>query len=327
MADVRGFAQGGLLTGDRVSHEAFGTGRVTDIAGDFVIVDFESVGSKKLMVKIAPLTVLSGAPRTSGTPAATSVQSEVGQSQAAVSVRKELVSHVQSLHTRYDAKPEVAEEDENGDFRTKMQTHLEKLRSRLPPTNAPNIQSDLTHGERPALPDFITLAGVTFEGRQLNLARAHVGDAVKLMRRLQNAFDPNAVEVLAVNGESLGWVPKVQAAHMAAIIDAGTMIGGHISALVGNLDAGYNLGAKIVLDIEDTKAKNQETQNMPSSTLMRDRDASPAGATALFHYSSGYDEDDGEWESSLSEDEPLEDESAEGLGVGDVGFEDADNEY
>ena len=327
MVDKKGLVVEAFRTDDHVSHKAFGLGYVTETSGDYVTVNFENLGLKKLMIKIAPLTVLSRPLHTPSMPAAKIGQPDAGQLRATVSVRKELISHVQSLHTRYDEKQHVAEVGVKENLHAKIKTHLEKLRSGAPLDNAPSAQPDLTHGEQAGLPDFITLAGVTFEGRQLNLARAHVGDAVRLMRRPQNAFDPNAVEVLAVNGESLGWVPKVQSSNLAAIIDAGTKIGGQISALVGNVEAGYNLGAKIVLSIESTKAKSKETQTMPSSTLTQDRRVSPASAASLAHLSSSYDEDDGNWESSLSDDECLEDESAEGLGVGDVSFEDADSEY
>ena len=330
MADLRGLVGGGFRTGDHVSHEAFGYGRVTEVVGDFVTVDFEDVGSKKLMARVAPLALLSRGPRTPSVPTAAKVQPVPKRSQATVNVvgvRKELLSHVQALHTRYDAEPEVVEEGPKDSLRSKMQAHLEKLRGGTPTDDAPTVPTGGSQGTPLSLPDAIALAGVTFEGRQMNLARAREGDAVRLVRRPENAFDPNAVEVLTVGGESLGWVPKVHSTRIAAIMDAGTAMRGQISALVGNLEAGYNLGASIALIVEGPNLEVKKTINVKDAKLERGERSTPSSATTSFSYPNSDNDFDSEWEPSLSDGEPLDDESAEGLGVGDVGFEDADTEY
>ena len=160
-------------------------------------------------------------------------------------------SHAQALHKRYDAKPRAVEEATKDSLRSRMQAHLEKLRDGKRPDDAPIAHPGVTQGGPLGLPEAITPAGVTFEGRQMNLARANVGDAIRLVRRPENAFDPNAVEVLTVDGASLGWVPKTQAKLIAAHLDAGTAIHGKILSVTGNLDAGYNLGASVSLITEN----------------------------------------------------------------------------
>jgi transcription elongation factor GreA-like protein len=48
-----------LYAGDRVKHQLFGIGRVLEVEGDNVAVDFKGSGIKKLNIGFAPLEKLS----------------------------------------------------------------------------------------------------------------------------------------------------------------------------------------------------------------------------------------------------------------------------
>ena len=300
MADVKGMEGGNFRNGDRVSHKTFGSGRVTEVEGDFMTVNFADVGSKKLMVKLAPLVLLSRGPRPPNMPTAAKVKPEATQSWSpvdVVSVRQELLSHAQALHKRYDAKPRAVEEATKDSLRSRMQAHLEKLRDGKRPDDAPIAHPGVTQGGPLGLPEAITLAGVTFEGRQMNLARANVGDVIRLVRRPENAFDPNAVEVLTVDGASLGWVPKTQAKLIAPHLDAGTAIHGKILSVAGNLDAGYNLGASVSLITENFGGGTKQGIRSQSSASIRSGHPPTPRGTASSRYHDGnyhdgdYDED------------------------------------
>jgi DNA helicase-2/ATP-dependent DNA helicase PcrA len=47
-----------LYAGDRVKHELFGNGKVLEVEGDNIAVDFQGIGIKKLNIGFAPLEKL-----------------------------------------------------------------------------------------------------------------------------------------------------------------------------------------------------------------------------------------------------------------------------
>lgn len=75
----------------------------------------------------------------------------------------------------------------------------------------------------------VSVAGVTFEGRQILLYELYLAqlNGTKLTGRLrrepENRYDPNAIAV-EVDAKHVGYVPKELAAKLAAHIDAGSTL-------------------------------------------------------------------------------------------------------
>lgn len=79
----------------------------------------------------------------------------------------------------------------------------------------------------------ISVAGVTFEGRQELLAELHkaqeagAGIATFLVREPDNKYDANAIQVLAEGNDGpkhVGYVPRHLAAKLAPLLDAGATV-------------------------------------------------------------------------------------------------------
>ena len=104
--------------------------------------------------------------------------------------------------------------------------------------------------------------------------------------------------------------------------------------LVGNMDAGYNLGVSITPVVVNTVPPIRKAMTMQTAELPRLGSAKSQSGASSSLICNGYDdddreEDDSEWEPSRWDDdyERSEDETAEGLGVGDIESGDCDSEY
>ncbi len=56
--------------------------------------------------------------------------------------------------------------------------------------------------------ELLRVAGVTFEGRQAAVARLTSGQGLSFRREPDNPYDPSAVAISTLDGESIGYVPK-----------------------------------------------------------------------------------------------------------------------
>ena len=202
-------------------------------------------------------------------------------------------------------------------LRARMQAHAEVLRSRP----APNESS---------LPGQISLAGVTFEGRQSSLAKARLGDPIRFLRRPTNPHDTKSIEALSRDGSSLGWVPKEIAAHLAPRMDAGMQVDGSVSAVVGGTETGLSLGLRVALTYREVAEWRPVTPEA-SSTRPAASDRNTPRSSRRSSFDDGEQGDPGDYdnhdEDGHDDREPQEDETAEGLGVGDIEFGDCDSEY
>lgn len=101
------------------------------------------------------------------------------------------------------------------------------------------------------------VAGTSFDNRQNVLAflKSYQPEqiSIKLVRERQNAFDTNAVAVVAtVKGKVsavIGYLPKAVAEVVAVIIDKGLNILSDTLSIVGGYAGHENYGARIVIRI------------------------------------------------------------------------------
>jgi len=91
------------------------------------------------------------------------------------------------------------------------------------------------------------LAGVSFEGRQDVVARLEPGTPLRLVRQPDNEFDPNAIAVLAVTGEQVGFLNRRLAAVLAPVIDAGAQWDVSVTDVTGTEEAGSR-GVNVLLE-------------------------------------------------------------------------------
>src|SRR4051812_36266957 len=80
---------------------------------------------------------------------------------------------------------------------------------------------------------WIRLSGVTFEGRQEVISRVTSRVSITLKRRPNNIHDHNAIEVVTVSGESIGWIPRETAEVLAPEIDRGILFDARIVRKIG----------------------------------------------------------------------------------------------
>lgn len=110
------------------------------------------------------------------------------------------------------------------------------------------------------------VVGVTFEGRQTVVAKLQPGERLCLRREPTNPHDPNAVQVVRLNGEVVGYLSKFLAARLARDLDS---VGGETSAstvnVVGAARPESNLGVTIRFEEPGAKrASVEERQTSPS---------------------------------------------------------------
>jgi hypothetical protein len=107
----------------------------------------------------------------------------------------------------------------------------------------------------------VTVAGVSFEGRQAILAvladDQAKGDqlAGALVREPANPYDPNAIQV-RIGGRQVGYVPKALAANLAPRMDRGETAQITSLRIVQGGDAGrVTFGARLDVEIQLKEAE------------------------------------------------------------------------
>lgn len=128
----------------------------------------------------------------------------------------------------------------------------------------------ITRGPSPAaLQPYIQthLAGISFEGRQKNLAGLKSGTEVWLRREPDNSHDPNAIHVERRSGISLGYIPAELAAKLADALDE---INGRYPATIVRLQGGTSNQPTLGVTIQF--APPQYAQTGEPVTVIRPRD-------------------------------------------------------
>lgn len=86
------------------------------------------------------------------------------------------------------------------------------------------------------VPETVSLAGVSFEDRQLIIPNLKVGTTIILKRDPYNKHDRYAIKVFDNNGNHIGWIPKEIAAIIGPEIDAGINWKAKLEKVTGNED-------------------------------------------------------------------------------------------
>jgi single-stranded-DNA-specific exonuclease len=98
------------------------------------------------------------------------------------------------------------------------------------------------------------VVGVTFEGRQVVVAKLQVGEEIQLCRELTNPYDENAIRVERLNREQIGYINRFLAADLADIFDAHCgPIKGYVRYLTGGAQGRYSLGVQISFTVPEPK--------------------------------------------------------------------------
>ena len=94
----------------------------------------------------------------------------------------------------------------------------------------------------------IKLSGVTFEGRQENIASAQEGDELRVIARMNNQHDPYAVEIFK-GSKSLGFIPSGQNRGIhEAILRKKHVFKGYVEKIVGG---GYSYNYGVIVHLSE----------------------------------------------------------------------------
>lgn len=93
---------------------------------------------------------------------------------------------------------------------------------------------------------YTKVVGVTFEGRQRYVRQTQVGERLKLQRDRNNAYDCNAIEVINVSGNIIGFLSKDIAMQLAPQMDRGIIFTAVATAITGT-NPGDNMGVNILV--------------------------------------------------------------------------------
>ncbi|MEB1809756.1 MAG: HIRAN domain-containing protein [Bacillaceae bacterium] len=93
--------------------------------------------------------------------------------------------------------------------------------------------------------EFIRLTGVTYDGRQNNIARLSAFDDIYMEREYNNFYDCNAIGVYNSFSESIGWIPRDIAAKIAPRLDSGEKFNIKINKILGGGTLAY--GVEVLL--------------------------------------------------------------------------------
>ena len=109
-------------------------------------------------------------------------------------------------------------------------------------------QEILARDEYAGIADARTFAtkvvGITFEGRQAVAEGLSEGDELLLERQPDNAYDPNAIALIAPDGSQVGFIRRQIAAAIAPLIDAGAEYEAVVLQVTGG-DQGRSLGINV----------------------------------------------------------------------------------
>lgn len=106
------------------------------------------------------------------------------------------------------------------------------------------------------------IVGVTYENRQEVVAKLQMGDRVWLEQEPHNRFDHNAIKILRINGEQLGYINRELAQKIAPIFSVyGKPIRGKVTLLTGGSWGNYSLGAMISFKLPKRTPSQNSSQD------------------------------------------------------------------
>ena len=92
----------------------------------------------------------------------------------------------------------------------------------------------------------LRVVGVTFDGRQAVVAKLTSGEPVALKREPTNPYDRNAIMVVRLTGEQIGYIDRFTAARIAPRLDRlGGSVNGAVTRISGMSYPHGSLGAEI----------------------------------------------------------------------------------
>lgn len=92
----------------------------------------------------------------------------------------------------------------------------------------------------------VRIVGVTFCHRQETISKLRIGQPLLVVRDPINPYDKNAIKVLTMSGEQVGFLDRNLAAMLSERMDHfGREITGVVSALVGGYYADSSLGVRV----------------------------------------------------------------------------------
>jgi len=91
------------------------------------------------------------------------------------------------------------------------------------------------------------VVGVTFDGRQNTIRKLHVGEALNLVREPSNPHDPNALKVLRISGEQVGYIDRQLAKSLSAKLRSTNQYTVRVLKIIGDPSRGQSLGVVIQL--------------------------------------------------------------------------------
>ncbi len=105
-------------------------------------------------------------------------------------------------------------------------------------------------------PSFHTkLVGVTFEGRQDQVARLDSGAPLRLERQPDNPHDANAIALFDPHGAQIGFLNRRLAAVLAPVIDSGVQYDVEVRDVTGKDGEGRSLGVNVLVSRRDAVAE------------------------------------------------------------------------
>ena len=105
------------------------------------------------------------------------------------------------------------------------------------------------------------VVGVTFEGRQMVVAKLKRGDPVWLDREPDNRYDRNAITVCRENGEQIGYLSRILASKLNDVFKAyGYPVKARVTLLTGGNYNGYSLGCMISFKLPKQNQHNNGLQ-------------------------------------------------------------------
>src|SRR3990167_5914135 len=112
------------------------------------------------------------------------------------------------------------------------------------------------------------IAGVSFEGRQDLVRNIKISDVLILSKQPDNKYDKNAIAILDLEGNQLGFIKRELASELAPAMDRGTKYKAKVSAITGKEHNNIEVNIIIYLEGEegidtDTKESDEKYNIIP----------------------------------------------------------------
>ncbi len=113
-----------------------------------------------------------------------------------------------------------------------------------------------------------TVAGVSYKNkggtnRQSILKRLSPGQGLILKREPRNRYDNNAVKVLTGGRKQIGYIPKLDAKRVAAVMDSGTTVKCSVVKVTGGTKSKPTLGCVVRVSADTSGGGRGKTKSTP----------------------------------------------------------------